>query len=122
MTELWYRISDDVSGSFNEDGDLIGSFTPALRLDKYTVKRYTPKGVVLSVRGRDRFCLIKSNKRFACPTIEEAVESYKARKTKQIQILKSNLERAERYLSMINVVDLSKIMDLEIGRPAFIKG
>jgi len=45
-----------------------------------------------------RFVNMQANKKYACRTKEEALESFKARKRRQIHILKSQTERAEKAL------------------------
>lgn len=63
----------------------------------------TAFGVQLrDIRGRRRFVLRASHKRYACPTRAEAMASYKARKTRQVAILSAQLRRAKRALNMAN--------------------
>jgi hypothetical protein len=45
--------------------------------------------------------LLTANKRWACPTQEEAIESFIARKQKHIRILMANLKRAEEELALV---------------------
>jgi len=61
------------------------------------VLRVTKCGVRLT---DGRFILKQSRKRYACPTKEEAMESFKRRKTVQISILKAQLRSAEEDLAL----------------------
>ena len=64
---------------------------------KFQVLRRTERGVwlVTGEFGRPRFVLDRAIKRFACPTIEEALESFRARKIKQAAIHRALAARAE---------------------------
>jgi hypothetical protein len=85
--EYWYRYDEMES-------------TTGVRVyqTKYRVLKHTPCGVQLDVWGFPRFVLARARKRFACPTDEEARESYMARKRRQIGILEAQLRRAKRGL------------------------
>lgn len=67
-----------------------------VNLNSYQVTKETPKGVWLEGR---RFVLRGARKRFACPTVEEAAESFVARKRRQINILRAQLRHAEAALA-----------------------
>jgi hypothetical protein len=64
-------------------------------LREFNVVRYTPQGAWIEQYGHGRFVLRNSRKRYACPSKEEALESFRARKKRQIKILTSQLERAK---------------------------
>jgi hypothetical protein len=78
-----------------------------LVLEEYPVIRRTPKGVWVDDLVRERFVLLSAVKKFAYPTKEEALESFKARKGRYIRILKNRLERAEAALSLAGSDNLS---------------
>lgn len=63
-----------------------------LVLMEFPVLRETRCGVRLT---DGKFILKQARKRFACPTKEEAMESFKRRKEVQISILKAQLRSAE---------------------------
>lgn len=87
-----------------------------LRLLEYRVRRRTPKGAWIeddrwprrlrmaddgqykNEIDQERFVLLTARKQFACSTKEDALESFKARKHRQIRILKAHLKGAERAL------------------------
>ncbi len=49
-----------------------------------------------------KFVNLGATKRFALPTLEEAVESYRARKAKQIRIYSARIKGAEEHLDALN--------------------
>lgn len=66
----------------------------------FPVLSTTPTGVWLDVYGAKRFVKLDARKRFACPTEAEALESFHARKRRQIRLLKHQLRRAETALTL----------------------
>lgn len=75
-----------------------------VELERYRVIKRTPKGAWIDCGGwglnsDKKLVLLDSKKRFACPTKKEALESFKARKRRQIKIVKAQLKRAEEALS-----------------------
>ena len=97
--EMYHRIDDHVSCSVDEF-DVVHSHGPHLRHSVYKVAKRTPKGVWLDLGfGLDhRFVRDKGRKRFALPTLEEAVASFIARKKRQIKIHTAALTRAKAAL------------------------
>ncbi len=71
-----------------------------LLLSKYELLKTTKAGVWLDDYGRKRFVLKSARKRFACPTTEEALASYHARKQRQARILRNQLAKAEAALTL----------------------
>jgi hypothetical protein len=66
-----------------------------LFLTKYQVLRKTPRGVWIDTYGQEKFVLLDAHKRYVCPTPEEAMVSFIARKKRQIRILTMQLARAK---------------------------
>jgi hypothetical protein len=66
----------------------------------FPVLKETAAGVWLDVYGQRRFVRADAMKRFACPTEQEALESYHARKRRQVRILRAQLASAEAALSL----------------------
>ena len=96
MTEFLYRYTDyTVSIGTDEFGESLGGSRVEVGLYKYKVLKWTPKGAWISlyeIIPHDRkFVLLTARKKFACKTIEEAKESFVARKKAQIRILKANI-------------------------------
>lgn len=71
----------------------------SLICEEYQVTKTTPCGVWISLGGEARKWVSSyTKKRFACETKELALESFRARKKRQIRILKAKLEVAEAAL------------------------
>ena len=88
MTEYWYRTTD---------GESDWPFRPITM--RYEVSHYTPKGVKLRTDDGLRFVLNISTKRFADPTVVQAMQSYIARKKRQAQIYTARAKQAEGRLA-----------------------
>lgn len=66
---------------------------------EYQVIGDTPCGVWISLGGEiKKWVSLYTKKKYACPTPEEALVSFRARKKRQIGILKAKLEIAEAAL------------------------
>lgn len=100
--EYWYRLFD---GGWDRAGDI--------EVVYYEVMKHTPCGVWLHVGdGEQRFVLQPSgtSRRFAYPTLEQALMSYRYRKLRQVQHKKMELERAEaQLLSVQNIQALTPV-------------
>lgn len=79
---------------------------------EYPVISETACGVWLDVLGRKRFVRTDARKRFACPTEDEAMESFRARKRRQIRILRHQLAAAEAALRLEKDGAMSPFGDL----------
>jgi len=75
-------------------------------LQEFPITKTTPKGVWINNLGIPRFVLLNAYKRFACPTKEEALESFMARKTRQIKILAEQSQIACEALSIAKNMQL----------------
>ena len=98
--EVWYRYVDWVSVSL--DGH---THTVHITCHEYRVVKHTPKGVWLytgdlNAHMGKRWCRRDAYKQFACPTKEEALDSFIARKERQIRILKRQTRDAEDALQL----------------------
>ncbi len=97
-TAKFYRYHDVVYGScYDDDGFSRGPGRLAIELLEFSVTKRTAKGVWLDGY---RFVRNAGRKRYALPTKEEALISYKARKRAEIRIYKARLSRAQRALEM----------------------
>lgn len=100
MQEEWYRFVDiQWAPPVDEWDNILGVGNLTVELHRWTVEKHTPKGVRLEC---GRFVLRDARKRWACPTIEEALESFKARKKLQIKIHQATIKRAEKALAKIS--------------------
>lgn len=66
----------------------------------FNVIKETPTGVWIDYHGTKKFVSLQSHKKFACKSEEEALESFKARKRRQVKILRTQLARAEMALQL----------------------
>ncbi len=111
--EIWYRYEDvTYAGGVNEDGDWNGNTTLKVELREFVVLKHTKHGVWLApsfgdyktlgfIGSERRFVLNRSIKRFACPTIELATESFIARKTRQVSIYEKRAGTARAAIHLI---------------------
>lgn len=96
--QVWYRYeARHYAPPLDEFDNICREGSRELVLVEYPVLRVTRCGVRLK---DGRFILKQARKRFACPTKEEAMESYKRRKAVQISILQAQLRSAERDLAL----------------------
>jgi len=72
-----------------------------IQIDLPIIKR-TPCGAWVDDYGRQRFVNLQARKKYACETVDAALESYHARKKRQIKILKHRLAEAEAALTLNN--------------------
>lgn len=93
MTTYWYRLEDRRVAV-----DEYSSRTE-VTMCKLIVVKETPKGVKLVGLGHGvknpRQVLHDSKKKFACATVEEAVESFKKRKERQARIYRARAAEAD---------------------------
>jgi hypothetical protein len=71
-----------------------------LVLSTFLLLKTTPRGAWIDVYGLKKFVLLTARKRYACPTKEEALASYQARKQRHVEILRAQLLRAEAALRL----------------------
>jgi hypothetical protein len=108
--EYLYRFDSFLSSSIedSEYGHHVTSIVEVC-LFRYEILRKTPKGVWIYLNfGDEKFVLSNARKRYACPTIEEAKESFKARKSKEIKILQARIDHAKEAITIIDRRDWSK--------------
>ena len=110
MTEVWYRYEDHlVSLGYDYEYDRSWGSRVEIRLREFEVLRKTPKGVWIDLgcgvfSGGERFVLASARKRYACPTKEEARESFIARKKAQARIYEAGARRAKEALKALEDV------------------
>ena len=78
------------------DADRYGVSAPRLEVTWWRVDHRTPKGAWVA----GRFVLLTAFKKWAAETEAEAIRDFVARKRKQIRILATQLQRAERDLAL----------------------
>lgn len=103
-----YRFTHRNYANYDPWGDYPSGHTTLLDLEVYDVIKETPKGFWIEERygfaGQPRSKTWVNNysrKRFAYPTIEEAKESFKARKARHRRILESKINDIESALRQL---------------------
>ena len=97
--EYWYRFDSysEQEFTFDVDGDLEQVHPRRYKAShrKIRVHHHTPKGVqLILIRGAlYRFVDKNARKRWACPTVKEALISFIERKKKHIQHVRATLDR-----------------------------
>ena len=88
--EKYYRYSD------------IQSSYPVIRLEEFEVIKHTPRGVWIRLwADKKKFILSDTHKKWACPTLEMAKESFIKRKEKQYKIYKAKTDSLKLILDNI---------------------
>lgn len=96
--EYWYRYRDAYTGH-----------TPSIYLETFRVSSVTKKGVWLVIGYcTKKFVLRDAHKRWACPTEEEAMTSFVARKKRQRALLRGQLHHVEEVLELTEAHPNSK--------------
>jgi hypothetical protein len=102
----YYRVRDSKTAVF----------PPRFFVDIFAVVGKTRYGVWLDVYGQRRLCFPTARKKFACPTVQGAMESYLARKRKQREILAHQLAFVDRaiedVLASLRPVDAGESRDI----------
>ncbi|MHC2552431.1 hypothetical protein [Bradyrhizobium elkanii] len=93
---LWRCEAKRYSVVIDPDADRYGVTPPRLEMTWWLVDHRTPKGAWVC----GKFVLLTATKKWACETEEQALESFKARKRKQIGILTAQLAYAQRQLAL----------------------
>lgn len=98
-----YRFDrQSYSYTIDADMDVYGSYS-VVELTAYPIHKLTPCGWTLEVYSgaRRKWVSRETTKRFALPTIEEALESFVARQERRIQIMKLRIAESERAIDMV---------------------
>ena len=74
-----------------------------LNYDKYEIVRETRCGVWIKNGRKEKFVNLNARKKWACETEKEALEQFKHRKLRQIQILNGQLDFARIALHHVGV-------------------
>lgn len=105
MTEYFYRVEETTySAGVDEYGDPL-PYRGQTRTNLYAFKvlKRTRCGAWIDLYGERKFVNLERYKRFALPTVEEAVESYKARKKRQIGIYTARIQAIEEALFYLDM-------------------
>lgn len=109
IPEYWYRYDyDRRSPGVDECDNTIPGTVVLLKLRKFLVEKKTPKGVWLREKfgpfssSTNRFVLNEAKKQFACPSLEAAEASFRARKKTEIRIYTKRIEIAQASLRLMD--------------------
>lgn len=100
--DTWYRLEDHLySAGVDEFDNPLGPPQLQVNINKFTVAKVTPKGVWLD-RGwmGKRFVLSGTRRKYACPTLELALESFLARKQRQARIYQARADSAREAMEI----------------------
>ena len=101
LSDTWYRYEDfRYAPHLNEFDEPVGPGRASIRLLQFEVLKHTPCGVWID-RYPKRWVKKDARKRFACPTKEEAMESFIARKNRQRKILKAQVRHVDEVLRLV---------------------
>lgn len=102
--DLWFRYEDHLRANISYDGEPTGSHVE-VSLHKFRVEKVTPQGVRLRAdygAYRGAFLVLDHwVKKFACPTLELARQSFIKRKQRQIGIYKARVRCAEEAIALM---------------------
>lgn len=76
-----------------------------VHLIEFSVIRQTPKCYVICFFGKDKFVLKEARKRFAYPNKVDALNSFKIRCNWRMRYAKRDIDRAERVLNLVKVIE-----------------
>jgi len=105
ISELYRYEEITYSRGLDESDNVIQGFDMRLELRTFVVLRATAKGVWIKMFGlnkEEKFVHLGAKKQYASPTKEQAMQCYKSRKKRQIEILSYKLDKARKALSLIN--------------------
>lgn len=102
MAEVWYRVYEQrYAAPLDEFDNVCGVGTISVHCVAIPVIKHTEKGVWLnSFGGRGTFVRNNARKRYACPTKEEAYESFFARKARQLKILSYQIDGVQQAVAL----------------------
>jgi hypothetical protein len=111
---VWYRYEDRIYARYSYDDDTFSTGEFIVELLRYSVMRVSSRSAWLArihqmapefggkkFLGTDRRVLLGATRRFACPTLAEAKDSFVCRKTKQRSIYEAGRNRASRALALV---------------------
>jgi hypothetical protein len=80
-------------------------------IEAYKVASKTKCGVWIYVGSKQRFVNLELTKKFAYPTKEEAISGFIARKKRQIQILRGQLDLAEESIDIVKSSNIDEFKE-----------
>ena len=112
MSAVWYRVEDyRVGPPLDEWERPIGRGTARVHMRQLPLVKETAKGVWLDDYGQRRFVRAVAKKQYACPSKEEALASFRARKERQLSILRAQIAHVETALRRAAAGEVTGAMD-----------
>jgi hypothetical protein len=105
---------DEEMKLYRYEASKVYDYLPDLRLKEYEVIKETPCGAWIRLLDGvyiKKFVNLKARKKYACLTIEDALESFIRRKKRQILILKHQLEMAESGLRQAVLIQEKEVKE-----------
>lgn len=101
MTEQLYRYDDiQYAPPLDEFEYPIGEGRLTVRLSRFPILRRTKCGAwITGPMGEDKFVNLERHKKFACETVQSAMDSFLARKQVQRRIHAKAVARAEKAIA-----------------------
>lgn len=90
----FYRAREERHHDWDENYEVAYYRDTGVLIERYRVMKFTPKGAWIEDGQHwksKRFIRLEASKRFACSTVEEALISFRARKSRQLQILHAQI-------------------------------
>jgi len=92
-----------------------------IRLETFRVLSHTKCGIWIDYYRTRKFINLEKNKKFACVTFEDALDSFIKRKERQLSILTNQLNTAKNSLKKATIMKQRKVYDENrINFPFFI--
>jgi hypothetical protein len=110
-----FRLQSCTYARRDEDTELLYVSNRTLYFIEVPVVKVTPKGFWLDYYGSRKFVRAEARKRWAYPTKQEALESFIARREKQLKILRSQISESTLFLGMA-LAKRNDVEDLECQR------
>lgn len=101
-----YRYEEILySWGLDQFDEPIPGYNMKVMLSDFPIIRRTPKGAWIDLYNEKKFVLLTAIKQYASESKEIALQQFKARKTKQIEILTAKLKQANEALKLAESVN-----------------
>ena len=108
--DFLYRVHDTPSG-IDDAMDYSYCSNTETYCYRYKIIRGTPCGVWIQHGQSRKFVLLDASKKFACETVESAIESFKARKARQLRIMEARIRSIKETVANIDKQGHSDVMN-----------
>lgn len=114
-----YRFEDwHYSLGVDQWDDPLPGYTLRIVLLEYPIVKYTPKGIQIKIiGGATKFVNLSANKKFACISKRDALESFIFRKKAQARLMAARLRSAEKAMDLALKSTNSKLKGYHLTMP-----